>query len=205
MLGEDGCMGVTLAARPELGEQRVGSGPSDEALEQSWRTGSRAAFSELFRRHYPGTVAYVRSFVGDHALAEDVAQQAFLNVLQRRAGKGRFQALIYTCARNLALNERRRQQRRYVARVGLEETDPVPSETTAPLGRLLEEEERAAFSRALADLPSELSEPFCLKETRGLTYGEVGRALGLHPDAVRRRVAKALELLRRALSVERHP
>ena len=43
---------------------------------------ARQAFGELFRRHYAGVVAYATRFTGgDTATAEDLTQQAFLNVL----------------------------------------------------------------------------------------------------------------------------
>jgi RNA polymerase sigma-70 factor (ECF subfamily) len=169
--------------------------PSDEALESAWRAGSRVAFSDLFRRHYAGVVSYVRRFVGDTALAEDLAQQAFVNIYGRRTGSGRFKSLAYTVARNLALNELRRQGRRYVARSGLGEVEPRGS-GPGPVRQLIEAEEQHGLAAAIASLPDELREAFTLKETRGLTYAEVGRAMGLHPDAARRRVAKALGLIR---------
>ncbi len=171
---------------------------SDEDLEQEWRGGSRQAFAELFRRHYSGVVAYARRFTLDVSLAEDVVQQAFLNVFQRRSGSGRFKSLIYTVTRNLALNERRRRGRRYVAKTGLGESDPAGAQPQ-PVRQLITGEEQRGFERALAALPEDLREALCLKETRGLTYAEVGTIMGLHPDAVRRRVGKALSRIRQAL------
>jgi DNA-directed RNA polymerase specialized sigma24 family protein len=51
----------------------------------------------------------------------------------------------------------------------------------------------------VADLPEEERAAFWLKEVEGLTYAEVGARLGLHPDAARRRVARAFLRLRAAL------
>jgi len=169
----------------------------DEELEVRWRGGSAAAFSELFRRHYRGAVGYARGVLGDAAAAEDVAQQAFLNLLQRRQGRGRFRALLYTAVRNLALNERRRRRRKYVAQTGLTE-EPVRHER-APVAGLIADEERVAVDAALAELAPDEREALCLKETRGLTYREIGQVMSLHPDAVRRRVARALTRLRTLL------
>jgi RNA polymerase sigma-70 factor (ECF subfamily) len=171
---------------------------SDEDLEREWRGGSRQAFADLFRRHYPAVVAYARRFTGDVSLAEDLVQQAFLNIFQRKSGSGRFKSLVYTVTRNLALNERRRRSRRYVAKTGLGECDPTAVQPQ-PVRQLITGEEQRGFEEALAALPEDLHEAFCLKETRGLTYAEVGKIMGLHPDAVRRRVGKALAQIRQAL------
>jgi RNA polymerase sigma factor (sigma-70 family) len=176
-------------------------GESDESLERAWRAGDQAAFSELFRRHYSGAVAYAERYLRDLAAAEDVVQQAFLNVLQRKSGQGRFKSLVYTVTRNLALNELRRRGRRYVARGGVEELDPA-SQEGVPLSDLIAGEEQRQFAAALRELPESEREAFCLKETRGLTYQEAGEVMGLHPDAVRRRVKKAFGLIRAFLSRE---
>jgi RNA polymerase sigma-70 factor, ECF subfamily len=173
---------------------------TDEDLEEAWRSGSQPAFAELFRRHYAGVVGYAGRFTADLAMAEDVAQHAFMNVYQRKRGAGRFKSLIYTVARNLALNERRRLGRKYVAKAGLE-VEPAGHQVQ-PLQGLVRGEEESGLARALAALSDELREAFCLKETRGMTYAEVGTIMGLHPDAVRRRVGKALVQIREFLKSE---
>jgi RNA polymerase sigma-70 factor, ECF subfamily len=179
---------------------------SDEAVERAWRAGAAGGFSELFRRHYRGLVSYLARFTRDLTAAEDLAQQAFVRLLERReqaagealrAAGGRFRALVYTAARNLALNELRRQGRRYVARASVgEETADARG---GPLEGLVAAEDLARFQGALAALPDEERAAFELKEVRGLTYAEAGVELGMHPDAVRRRVAKAFERLRDGL------
>lgn len=176
-----------------------GSGDSsDEELEGRWRAGSDAAFDALFRRHYRGVVAYAQRYAGDLSTAEDLAQQAFLNVLNSRPGAGRFKSLVYTVVRNLALNERRRQGRDYAPRGALDGSEidqgPRPS-----LDGLVRDEEARAVRAALERLEPEEREAFCLKESEGLTYPEVGKLMNLHPDAVRRRVSRAFAKLRRLL------
>ena len=64
---------------------------------------------------------------------------------------------------------------------------------------MVRDEELRAFQDAVAALPEEVREAFCLKETRGLTHAEVGKIMSLHPDAVRRRVAKGYALIRHHL------
>lgn len=181
----------------------AGDGTSDEEHERAWRAGGARGFAELFRRHYRGVVSYVARFTRDLAAAEDVAQQAFLRLLERRdvrAAGGRFQALACTVARNLALNERRRQGRRYVARASLSGLPEEPAERPQdPLAGLIAAEEVSALDVALKALSAEERAAFELKEVRGLTYVEAGARLGLHPDAVRRRVARAYARLRGAL------
>ena len=44
-----------------------------------FRKTSTAAFDKLYRRHAPSVYRYARAVVGNHADAEDVTQQTFLN------------------------------------------------------------------------------------------------------------------------------
>jgi RNA polymerase sigma-70 factor (ECF subfamily) len=178
--------------------------PADEELERAWRAGSPAAFDDLFRRHYAGVVGYAMRYVGDLSTAEDLAQQAFLNLLHSRPGSGRFKSLVYTVARNLALNERRRRGRDYAPRGGLDGSEVDRGQAPA-LGGLVQDEEARAVRAALERLDPEEREAFCLKESEGLTYPEVGRLMGLHPDAVRRRVGRAFAKIRRLLRLDPSP
>jgi RNA polymerase sigma-70 factor (ECF subfamily) len=193
------------------GEVRVSvvDANSDEAVERAWRSGAAGGFSELFRRHYRGLVSYLNRFTRDLTAAEDLAQQAFVRLLERReqpagealrAAGGRFRALVYTAARNLALNELRRQGRRYVARATIGGAEEPADARGGPLEGLVAAEDLARFHGALAALPDDERAAFELKEVRGLTYAEAGAQLGMHPDAVRRRVAKAFERLRDGLA-----
>ena len=51
---------------------------TEERLIGQARGGSREAAAELFRRHWPGVWKAAYSVVGRRALADDVAQEAFV-------------------------------------------------------------------------------------------------------------------------------
>lgn len=192
---------MTLQATQAVSARVSGPGSTDEELEREWRAGSPSAYDALFRRHYRGVVAYAGRFAADLATAEDLAQQAFLNVLRSRGGSGRFKSLVYTVVRNLALNERRRRGRDYSPRGGLDGSE-VDSGPRRPLEGLVQDEEARELRAALERLEPEEREAFCLKESEGLTYPEVGQLMGLHPDAVRRRVGRAFHKIRRLLRLD---
>lgn len=182
-------------------EARGAFSPSDtdEELERRWRAGSEAAFGELFRRHYPRAVSFAQRVVVDRSAAEDVAQAALLRIYETSQGRsGRFDALVLTTARNLALNEIRRRGRRHAARASLDGVEPA-SGGERPDDEVARGEESERIRRALGELEGEERDAFALRR-EGKNYNEIATAMGLHPDAVRRRVAKALETLRHALS-----
>jgi len=172
---------------------------SDEDLESRWRAGSETAFGDLFRRHYPRAVALAQRVLVDRSTAEDVAQTAFLRIYETSRGKpGRFEALVLTTTRNLSLNEIRRRGRRHCARASLEGLDPKAA-CELPQEEVARNEESERLRRALDTLDGEERDAFALRRD-GKNYQEIATVMGIHPDAVRRRVAKALEVVRNALS-----
>jgi RNA polymerase sigma-70 factor (ECF subfamily) len=172
---------------------------TDEQLERRWRSGSDPAFGELFRRHYARAVAFAQRVLIDRSSAEDVAQAALLRIYETSRGKaGRFDALVLTTTRNLALNELRRRGRRHAPRAGLDGVEPR-AEGELPPDQVSRKEDAARVHAALESLEGEERDAFALRRD-GKNYHEIAAVMGLHPDAVRRRVAKALEIVRHALS-----
>jgi len=171
----------------------------DEELERRWRAGSEAAFGELFRRHYPRAVALAQRVLVDRSTAEDVAQAALLRIYETSRGKaGKFEALVLTTTRNLSLNEIRRRGRRHCPKGGLDGVEPRSSGDLPP-EEVARNEESERLARALDTLDGEERDAFALRRD-GKNYQEIATIMGIHPDAVRRRVAKALETVKNAFS-----
>jgi len=59
--------------------------PTDEALMQQAQTDDQETYATLFVRHRGPLTAFLTRFLGNHALAEDVAQETFLALWQERA------------------------------------------------------------------------------------------------------------------------
>jgi hypothetical protein len=73
----------------------VGRAPTDEARQvEALRRGDEAAFVALLERYHGGLVRLATVYVGDRAVAEEVAQETWLGVLQ---GVG-YQNSCFGCA-----------------------------------------------------------------------------------------------------------
>jgi RNA polymerase sigma-70 factor (ECF subfamily) len=132
---------------------------------------------------------------GSHALAEDVTQETFLALWRRPAsfdpGRGTIRALLLGIARNLILKNWR-DERPYEE---LEEQDSICGPVDLPAG------ERAAFvARAIALLPPLQREALILAEYEDMSLEEIGRATGAELAAVKSRLHRARESLRRLLA-----
>ena len=133
--------------------------PDDETLAARARGGCAAAFEELVRRYQVPLLHFLRER-GPEADAEDVLQETFIRAyrnLDKFRAKWRFSTWLFTIARRLSVNERRRT-RPSVSEAALEsvpDRDGDPAEAAADAdhrGRIwavaaevLEEEQHTAL------------------------------------------------------------
>lgn len=172
---------------------------SDEALEKAWKEGSSPAFAILFQRYHRRVYGFLLRFTRDSHLAEDLAQRAFLNLYKKPpSGTGRFKSLLFTVARNEAINELKKRGRR--GETDLESAPEGSAADPTPEVAARKREESDRLAAALAELPEGEREVVLLRQVEGLTFREVCEVTGLSRDAVRWRLARGLETLRLTLA-----
>ncbi|HVS34322.1 MAG TPA: sigma-70 family RNA polymerase sigma factor [Gemmataceae bacterium] len=179
---------------------------SDEELMAQFRAGETAAFTALVRRYERELYGYLRRYVGDGNLAEDVFQNTFLQVYlksgQYEAGR-RVRPWLYTIATHQAVDALRRNGRRQAVSLelarettpdgeadclaaALEGRDPCPFEAAS--GQEQAERVRAAVGR----LPEFLRQVLILAYYQGLKYREVAEVLDIPVGTVKSRLHAAL-------------
>src|SRR5512138_1072566 len=164
--------------------------------------GDARAFEALVRRHRTPLFSFLLRLTGDRGRAEDLCQDALLRAVRASAGwepRARVQTWLYAIARNLAVDESRRQAFRRAepldAGPGAAAASDDPSPDRAAEAALL----RPKLEAALAALPDEQREVFLLREYAGLPFQEIARVTGAPENTVKSRMRYALEGLRRAL------
>lgn len=153
-------------------------------------SGDVAAFERLVRQMQGPVWRYVVHLVGDHSLAEDVAQEVFLRVhrkLHTLRDSQRFVPWLLATARNAAFDAGRHRKRRPVELVG--DRDVWTSENAQDPHISLE------VWDALARLDDPLREAVVLVGMIGLTYHEAADAIGVPEGTVKSRTFRARKLL----------
>ncbi len=153
------------------------------------------AFDRIYRRHAAGVYRYVYAVLGNHADAEDVTQQTFLNAYRAMA-QGTKPRKAENWLLTIAHNEVRRHFRRTLGKpieVELDEelADPTPDVGDPSLADVL---------RALQHLPPSQRAALVMREFEGRSYAEIAEILEVTPDALegllfraRRGLAEQLE------------
>jgi RNA polymerase sigma-70 factor (ECF subfamily) len=188
------------------------AGRSDEALVVAFLGGEEPAFGELWRRHAPAAHAAVRRFARTPEDGADLVQRAFLRALEaarRRArlpfrGHFPFRPFILRVALNLAKNHARDEAR--WRRTPLEAVDgegvAASGDGASPAAEasLIRAEREALVRAAVRELPRRQREVLALRVDAGLSFAEVGQALGITEGNARVAFHHAARRLRAALA-----
>ena len=171
-----------------------------------FRAGETAAFAALVKRYERELYGYLRRYLGDGSLAEDVFQNTFLQVYlksgQYELGR-RVRPWLYTIATHQAVDALRGTGRRQAVSLelarettpdgeadnlaaSLEGRDPCPFEAAA--GSEQAERVRAAVAR----LPDFLRQVLLLAYYQGLKYREVAEVMDIPVGTVKSRLHAAL-------------
>ena len=174
---------------------------TDELLLKKAGEGDQAAFLDLYDRYREPIFRFDYRLLGSVEVAEDVTHDCFLSLIRKpenfRAERASLKTYLYAAARNLAMKHFRNQGRE----TGLDEVseEPKDSPKRGPLRRLLDEELAGQVRDAVFSLPPLQREALILFEYEGLSLNEVAQITGTDAGAIKARLYRAREGLRRIL------
>ena len=177
---------------------------SDLDLMLRVRQGDTASFDELLRRYRLPLVKYFCRMVRDQALAEDLAQEAFLRVYKARhryRPDARFTTWLYRIATNLGFNAiRDGRLRQPQAGDGRSEDGEMPSEFVDPKAsveqELMETERGRMIREAIEALPENQRAAVILHKYQDVDYRQIAGILKVSESAVKSLLFRAYETLR---------
>ena len=185
----------------------------DESLVLQVKQGSREAFDDLYKKYKRPILNYIYRFIGNHHLAEELAQEAFVRVyvnIQKYQPVTKFSSWLYKIAGNLAKNFLRHaayDKRAMPFKKDLEASDLeaiLPAEcimddSKRPDRHAQSKEEERLVQRAINLLPAQLKEAVILCDIEGFSYNEAADIMNCKPMTVGSRLWRGREKLAKSL------
>jgi RNA polymerase sigma-70 factor (ECF subfamily) len=175
----------------------------DLRLMEEIRQGSHRAFRTLLDRYWCRLLAYATPMLGGSDQAEDVVQDAFVELWKKRSdwkASGTVSAYLYRITRNRALNVQRHRTVARTFRDGPDADEARPPTPALPDEVLRANELRQAVERAVGALPERRREVFVLARFHRLSYAEIAETMGVSVQTVANQMSAALATLRHILS-----
>jgi RNA polymerase sigma-70 factor (ECF subfamily) len=172
--------------------------------------GDQKAFAEMFRAYAEQLATYAYSIVDSLELAEEIVQDLFFSIWQRREQwvvQGTLKQYLYGSVRNRAFDvlKHRCTERRFHARAEAEAvaSSAVVSQKHGPLTLLEHEELASRLQDAVSALPEQQRTIIRLRWFAHLTHAEIARVLGISVKTSENHANRALQRLRQLLDVLR--
>ncbi len=184
---------------------------TDDELVARFVAGERAAFGEIVRRYRDPVFATCARWLGDQAVAEEVAQDVFVaafRALPKFRGESSLSTWIFRVAVNHCKNRRlyrhRRAHGRHEPLEGPLDDDAPVREFPAPGpgtdAGAHRQQARALVSDALAQLDEDQRAIVLLRDLDDLDYDQISAILGIPRGTVKSRLHRARTRLARILA-----
>jgi len=157
------------------------------------------ALKVLYKQYYNYICSVVYKMIGDSTLAEDIAQEVFVEVWKRRESLDvnlSLRGYLRRVAVNKTLNYIRSQK------MNFEDDDAllqVPSTDNSTQKILEAEDLQKVINESINSLPDKCRVVFGLSRFEELSYKEISSELGISIKTVENQISKALKLVRKAV------
>jgi len=174
----------------------------DRARLQRAIAGDADAFADIYRQYQHVVYRFGCAMTGSEAAAEDITQETFVALFRDLARydpeRASFTTYLYGIVRNLS-RERLRRDRRFLSLDALGTHGRRASYVSDPAAALEGAELVAQVRQALRRLPARYRELIVLCDLHGMSYANAGIVADISTAAVRSRLHRGRQLLRRQL------
>ena len=159
-------------------------------------------FEELFIKYYMMLCIIAYDYVKDKSLAEDMVQETFLTIWDKRDSIVVTPAIKYFLVKstqNTCLQFLRKKK------IETQSIDTVSAEKLLawsddyPLGQLFEKEALDIVERTVNSFPPQMQKVFLLSRNKEMTYSQIAATLNVSENTVKTQIKIALSRLRVAL------
>jgi RNA polymerase sigma-70 factor (ECF subfamily) len=169
---------------------------SDLELVTLLKEDDKAAFTEIYRRHWHLLYLHTRKLLADKDEAKDLVQEVFFTFWTKAKEldvRTNVKGYLYMTARNKVLNAIRSKKGNTFIELIAEEITAMDHTTVLEI----DERELAALIQAEIDqLPPKMKLVFELSRKEFLTHKEIAERLDMNEEAVKKQISRSIKTLR---------
>jgi RNA polymerase sigma-70 factor (ECF subfamily) len=160
-----------------------------------------AALAVFYDRHSRLAFGLAYRLLGERGAAEDVVQEAFLNVWRRAAsyqiGRASARSWLMSIVHNLAIDRRRGRAGRSASDVAIDDVAPFMESTDEDAFEIVARSlEAAQVQRVLFELPEDQRQTIIMAYFGGLTQQEISERTGTPLGTIKSRMRLGLRRMR---------
>ncbi|MNK15556.1 ECF RNA polymerase sigma factor SigL [compost metagenome] len=159
--------------------------------------GDESALKSIYINYYQKLCVYILNFTTDRNLVEDIVQDTFLRLWNKRETlrtDGSLNAYLYKVTYNNFIDNYRKTKRL---------DDELENIRLASLAELLDDDHEEVFRKrlqtvndAIAQLPARCKEIFLMNKEKGMRYQQIADELEISVKTVENQIGKALQVIR---------
>lgn len=164
------------------------------------KEGNAQAFEKIFREYFKSLHAYAYTFMKDDEQAEEIVQNVFCRIWEKRdqlKTDGSLKAYLYRSVHNESVNYLKHQKTRTAFQVHFSNGDQTSGEASE---KVMAAELDGQIQKALNELPLQCRVIFQLSRFENLKYKQIADQLNLSVKTVENQMGKALKILRLKLA-----
>src|SRR5438132_1962227 len=191
-------------AASHRGDRREMKHLSDQELMRIVQAGDFSPASEIYDRYSSRIYNFAFRFLKNSEAAEDATQEVFVKMLKHANqfhGDAKLSTWLFSITANWCRDYLTKADNKTKDAEDVLVTLPAPSEFS-PDRTLEQRENQLRIQKALTALTPEQREAILLSRFQGLSYAEIAQISGCSEGAVKTRVFRAMETLKKALTGE---
>ncbi|HEX7190265.1 MAG TPA: RNA polymerase sigma factor [Thermoanaerobaculia bacterium] len=174
---------------------------SDQDLMRIVQAGDLSPASEIYDRYSGRIYNFALRFLKNSEAAEDATQEVFVKMIRHASqfqGDAKLSTWLFSITANWCRDYLRKADNKSKESDDVLVTLPAPADQS-PDRNLEQRENEARIQRALKALTPEQREAILLSRYQGMSYAEIAQISGCSEGAVKTRVFRAMETLKKAL------
>ena len=177
----------------------------EQRLLQQLAKGDEQAFTQLFYAYKDKLFSFVYNLTVSQSKAEDILQDVFLKIWQRKeqmAAVENLNAYLFRMCKNTAIDHLRRLSEQTLSLSALLMADTPTPASGSPEELLFRKEMRQRLKTAVDQLPQQQKTVFLLIKEKGMKHEEVAHTLNLSLSTIQNHLFRAIQNIRQAMGAE---